>query len=426
MAADRRSTGGGAAEAEWVATCSADTGQAGAPLARPAEDPAAPSIARVRNEANADVPHRRRWSDALEESAGPGVERFFNVRPQRQQWKSMLGVLSAQTVDSARVIREALAYFDAPRAMRKILDETVDGLVRTSLRAQQISRLASGRVRPQKEHVSLDRLVMTLLEQRRPDWKERGIEVRPSLQQAEVLTDPSGVLMMLDALLDWAAMRRAPFELAVESARWPAPATIRLRLPPPESPAPIRARRLDDGLHLPLAMQVASWLDVRVLCQENGPAADLEISFPQTYRDDIGLSTLELLDVPADCALSGWVLVLAPDDELRSEAVHVLSGAGIVTRGVSSCAEAAAMFNEGAPSVLVAGSDVPQQEFAALSRRCLTEARKCALVEITRGKPTFPDSGFAEWQVPRVGLAMLEKELAATVLFELARVEAGF
>lgn len=403
-------------------------GAASAPAAAAtgsSDEPAPPVFARRRTDADGGVAHRRRWSDALDEAASSGADRFFGVRPKRQQWKSMVGVLSGQAMDTAKVVREALAYFAAPRALAKVVDQAMDNLVQTSLRAQQISRLASGRVWPQKEHVSLDRLVGALVEQRRAGWKARGIEVQVSVQQAEVLSDPSGAGMMVDALLDWAAMRASAFTLAVESSRWPAPACIRLRLAAPQDGAPLRRRRMDDGLHLPLAMQAAAWLDLQVLYQDQGAAAELQVSFPQTYQHDMGLATIELLETPEGQAPARWALVLAADDDLRAEAMHVLSRAGIETRGAATCAEAGRMFEDGSPSVLVFSSEVPDHEFAALAGHPLAEARRCALVEITHGEHAFPDAGFAAWQVPRVGLAVLAKELATTVLFEFARVEAG-
>lgn len=365
----------------------------------------------------------RRWDDGAGAGADAHAAPRVGSRLDRHHWKAMVGGLSQQAVETARVVRHALDFFGAPRPLRKVLEEAVGSLLEMSLRAQQISRLASGRVKPQRERVSLDALVRGVLDQRQDLSDQPAVQASIETVPVDVLTDASATTTMLEALLDWTALRGRPLSVAVEAPRWPAPASIRLRIGPAAGdgqPAGGRRRRMDDGLHRLLALQVAVWLELDVLWREDGAETEVHIGFPQTYRDHEGLSTLEVLNDHGATA-AGRVLVVAADEELLGCALDVLAAAGLAVRGASDCAAAGQLLLAEPPSVLVLAYDVARHDFARLWEQARATSARCSLVEITREEPSFAGSGFARCEIPRVGRPSLGKDLPVTVLFELAK-----
>ncbi len=403
------------------------------------ETPATPAVSTTTPAATAaSVPVTgRRWSDGAG-SLGP-------VDPNApwsmgQQWPNLVAALSEQAVESSNLLLRALNYLVGAGRLRrseaKALSDAMHQLRGTSLRAQQITRLAGGRIRQARERVDLSELVRHVLDERSSEIESAGAGVSSELQAVDVLLDPPVAISLVNAILDWAMSFSKQLHFMLVPAEWPGPAQLKVRVttPPPSSAqhpngsagwtVRPRGRRLNDGLHWMLLRQIAASSNLQVTRSREDGAALLKIDFPRTFLSTGGMSCLDLSEsVDGQPPLrETWVLVLARDPKLRGEALDALRKMGIEARAAAGAREAGAVMADGRPNVLVTAYDVPAEDIAAFRRDVLGGEEHCPLVEITRELPSFHLSGFDRFETPKVGREQLMAELPPTVLFELVKV----
>ncbi len=373
----------------------------------------------------------RRWAD--------GAVSFAPVDPNTpwtmsQQWPNLVAAMSEQAEESSNLVLRALNYLVGVGRLRrggaKALADAMHQLRATSLRAQQITRLAGGRIRQAHERLDLGEVVRHVLDERSPGLHAAGVEVATSLESVDVLLDAPVAFSLLNTLLDWGACLSRRLHLSVAATEWPGPARLSLRLgaPPAAPAAPTdgarrhRARRLNDGLHWMLLRQIAASANLEVTRSHEDGAAVLTIDFPKTFLSTDGVACLDLGSDAAASQRDTWVLVLGRDEALRTEAVEALRRMGIEATGVADGAQARDACTPSRPHVLVTAFDVPAEEVAALRREVLGGDARCPEVEITRDLPSFHLSGFDRFETPKVGREQVAAELPPTVLFELVKL----
>lgn len=379
----------------------------------------------------------RRWSDG----AGMHVPTDPNAPwSMAQQWPNLVASLSEQAVESSNLLLRALNYLVGAGRLRrseaKALSDAMHQLRGTSLRAQQITRLASGGIRQARERVDLAELVSHVMQDRAADLEAAGVGITTDLQPVDVLLDPPVAISLLNSIVDWAMSFSKQVHLSLAQAEWPRPAQLRVRVAtPPPAPAVHpggvgwtvrpRGRRLNDGLHWMLLRQIAASSSLELLRSREDGAALLTIAFPKTFLNTEGVACLELTEQgEAGTAQlrDTWVLVLARDERMRNDAVDALRKMGMVAMAAKDAEQAATLVRETRPNVLVTGYDVPAAEIAAFRQDVLGGEDRCPLVEITRDLPSFHLSGFDRFETPKVGRDQLMAELPPTVLFELVKV----
>lgn len=381
-------------------------------------------------------PMGRRWSD------GPGT--FVQTDPNApwsmaQQWPNLVAALSEQAVESSNLLLRALNYLVGAGRLRrseaKALSDAMHQLRSTSLRAQQITRLAGGRIRQARERVDLSELVRHVLEDRHAEIVAAGATVTSDLQAVDVLLDPPVAISLLNAILDWGLSFSKEMKMALLPSEWPGPAQLKVlvKTPPPSSgvhPNGVgwtvrpRGRRLNDGLHWMMLRQIAASSSLEVRRTREDGAALLTIDFPKTFLNTDGMACLELTDNDNQAAplRDTWVLVIVRDDKLRSEAVDALRKMGIEAVAAASIAEARQSIKDSRPNVLVTAWDVNHEDIVQFRSDALGGEERCPLVEITRELPSFHLSGFDRFETPKVGREQVTSELPPTVLFELVKI----
>lgn len=376
----------------------------------------------------------RRWSDG----AGSFVQHDPNAPwSMGQQWPNLVAALSEQAVESSNLMLRALNYLVGAGRLRrseaKALSDAMQQLRGTSLRAQQITRLASGRIRQARERVDLAELVGHVLEDRAEEFTGAGVLVDSDLQAVDVLLDPPVAISLMNSILDWALSFSKQLHLTLVPSEWPGPAQLRVRVttpPPAANPgtpgwtARARGRRLNDGLHWMLLRQIAASSNLQVARSREDGAALLTIDFPKTFFNTAGMACLELTDANGQAATprETWVLVIARDEKMRKEAVDSLCKMGIDAAAAPDTLQAKALVADSRPNVLVTAYDVPAEDVAAFRHDALGGEDRCPLVEITRDLPSFHLSGFDRFETPKVGREQLTAELPPTVLFELVKI----
>ncbi|GAB3666102.1 hypothetical protein [Ramlibacter alkalitolerans] len=357
----------------------------------------------------------------------------------QQQWPNLVAALSEQAVESSNLLLRALNYLVGAGRLRRsearVLSDAMHQLRGTSLRAQQITRLAGGRIRQSRERVDLAELVAHVLQERSTEIEAAGACVSSELQPVDVLLDPPVAIGLVNAVLDWGLGFSKQLHFMLGASAFRGPAQLRVRVDTPaaaQNPHPggvgwtvrPRGRRVNDGLHWMLLRQIAASSNLEVLRTREDGAALLTVDFPDTFLSTEGIACLELTDANGESAASlheSWVLVLAQDERLRGEAVDALRKMGIAARAAGDTLQARAVLADARPSVLVAAWDVPHDDVSAFRRDVLGGDHRCPLVEITREVPSFHLSGFDRFETPKVGRDQLTAELPPTVLFELVK-----
>jgi hypothetical protein len=379
----------------------------------------------------------RRWSDGAGNYASGDPNAPWSMS---QQWPNLVAALSEQAVESSNLLLRALNYLVGAGRLRrseaKALSDAMHQLRGTTLRAQQITRLAGGRIRQARERVDLADLVRHVMQERAPEIEAAGVTVSSELRPIDVLLDPPVAISLLNAILDWAMSFSKQLHIVLAPADFPGPAQLKVRV---TTPAPAhaahpggvgwtvrpRSRRLNDGLHWMLLRQIAASSSLQVTRSREDGAALLSIDFPKTFLSTEGMACLELTDSAGGSAAplrETWVLVIAKDDKVRGEAVDALRKMGIDALAASDTAHARTVIRDTRPNVLVTAYDVPAAEIAAFRQDVLGGEERCPLVEITRDLPSFHLSGFDRFETPKVGREQLTAELPPTVLFELVKV----
>ncbi|MCG2592760.1 hypothetical protein LZ009_08185 [Ramlibacter sp. XY19] len=377
----------------------------------------------------------RRWSD--------GAGSFAPVDPNApwsmtQQWPNLVAALSEQAVESSNLLLRALNYLVGAGRLRrseaKALSDAMHQLRATSLRAQQITRLASGRIRQARERVDLAELVRHVLDERKSEVEAASAAVRSELQPVDVLLDPPVAISLLNAILDWGLSFSKEMTITLVPSEWPGPAQLKVRVktPPPSSPhaggvgwtVRPRGRRLNDGLHWMMLRQIAASSSLEVTRSREDGAALLTIDFPKTFLSTEGMACLELTDDSNQAAplRDTWVLVISQDDRIRGEAVDALRKMGIDAVAAADTVAAKSVIADSRPNVLVTAYDIRPADIAAFRQEVLGGEDRCPLVEITRELPSFHLSGFDRFETPKVGREQLTAELPPTVLFELVKI----
>ena len=384
---------------------------------------------------------QRRWSDSLAAAPQSDPSTPWSMA---EHWPALVATLSEQAVESSHLVLRALDFLVGAgrlrRAEAKALSEALYRLRDTSLRAQQITRLSSGRIRQAKDRVALAEVVQSLLDERREEFTAARVDVRGVLSPVDVLLDPPVAVSLVNTIIDWTLTFSKEMVLTLDTPVWPAPARLLVRVttaprpapdqPPPGPPAGAwgtkgRGRRLDDGLCWILLRQMAASANVTVTRSGGDGMALLTVEFPQTFMSAEGVSSVDLFDdnsPAADALLNAWVLVIAQDPSLRSAAVEALRLAGVSAKAVGSAVDARSVIAEAMPNALVVAFDAQGEDFAALRAEFLGPDARCPVVEITKDSPSFHTCGFEGFEIAKVGRDDLRKELAPTVLFELAKI----
>lgn len=389
--------------------------------------------------AAADVPAAapqsgRRWSDGvgnISASADPNAPWSM-----AQHWPALVATMSEQAVESSNLVLRALEFLVGAGRLRrteaKALADAMYQLRDTSLRAQQITRLAGGRIRQAKDRVDLADVIRQLLDERAQEFETQNADVRATLAPTDVLLDPPAAVSLVNTIIDWGLSFSRQVSMSLEAPEAPGPARLVVRVATPQ-PAPggaagswavrPRGRRINDGLHWMLLRQMAASASIKVTRSSAPGAAVVTIEFPKTFLNAEGIATVELLDAEGSAAhlQDSWVLVVVRDPVLRRAAMDALRTVGVDAKSATDYTEARRCIISGKPQLMVVGFDSLGQHLHEFRADALGHDWKCPLVEITQDSPSFHVNGFEGYETAKVGRDDISRELAPAVLFELVK-----
>lgn len=314
------------------------------------------------------------------------------------------------------------------RAGLRALRDELECARRIGLGAQQIGRVASGRVRQRPQRLNLTAMLHDALAQRGRETALRGIELRQRLEPAEVVADASLCTALLQALLDWSFEHsRSHIEFGIDVTSWPQRARLACRfsyVPPDELPTrPAQPGRLDT-LTWQLLQRLAQALGLEVQRDDGGGATQLALEFPRTVGD--GLTLLDLGSHGDHAANSQpmvgrHVLVIASRRETRNAIRDTLRSTGLMVDYVASMDEAREFCNGGLPHAIVFEAALAGEKLRALRAQWQREVPSLAYIEIAEQGRDLEISDLGGQRTTHIGRDVLPDALGSTLMSELAR-----
>lgn len=354
-----------------------------------------------------------------------------------QRWHRLVTEIGAAT---ATQLTSALERIHAlitsgriDRAGLRALREEVDGARQAGMIGQQIARFASGRLRQSHERLQLDDTLKGVLAHRHRETQARGIVLKPSLKQAEVIVDASLLFSLLNTVLDWALSHaQSNIEFRIDIKSWPQHAQLVCRF----AHRPADQIGENDRPPEPAALESLSWRLLEQTAWTMGLPLDrrddalystLTLEFPRTATDEIeGVTTVELDEGFAPSTNSkplagSHVLVVASRRDLRVQVRDALRNMGLVIDFVSSVDEAAEFCRDGLPHAMIIESIQRGEKFANLRDEISSEVPDFVFIEIIEEGNTFEMSGFSGSNVARVGRDVIDSSLPSALMFELSK-----
>ncbi|CAA9385153.1 MAG: hypothetical protein AVDCRST_MAG51-80 [uncultured Ramlibacter sp.] len=365
-------------------------------------------------------PLGRRWSDSL----GPAEDRKAQWA-MSQQWPLVVTTLSDESADLLKVLdtylerpgaRDQASLEEVRLAMRRLQD--------TARRAQQITRLAGGRIRQEREEIDLGAIVESVLRERARDIHRAGATVRSELQVLPTGVDATVAFGVVDSLLDWLLSRGRELEVRIEAIAWPPTSRLVARAIGGTAgagrPARSDRRRRHDGLRLALLRQLVASAGLEMRMDE---AADVTvcIEFPMAFDVRDGLAKFEIAAEVITPSPLTWVLVVATDPQLLSNALDTLSTAGFEAKGACSPRQAWRLLEQGRPGGVVLSDDARGGAFDTLRAELLAPDGPRPLIEVTRLRPPRGMQAFRTPGIPSIAREDVARELAPTLLFQLTK-----
>ncbi len=319
------------------------------------------------------------------------------------------------------------------RADLRALREEIERARLAGMMAQQLTRLASGRVPLTPEPLDLTAMLREALLQRGREIESRGLTVRQRLKPAFVIGDATLTFTLLQTLLDWGFEHtRSAVEFELEQQNWPEQALLTCRfawrpidevpLRPESDTAPL------DSLSWRLLDQTTATLELELERADADGATELKIAFPRTIAAAAveGAAVLQLGDdtapaLPARSLEGSHVLVVAARREVRNQVRAALRTLGLMVDFVTSVDEAREFCKSGMPHAVVHEASLGGEAFERLRAELLGELPTLAFVQITEDGKGFEVRAAGGRDAVCVARAAIGDSLPTALMFELSR-----
>jgi hypothetical protein len=315
------------------------------------------------------------------------------------------------------------------RAGLAALRTEIEAARRAGMIAQQVCRLARARLRQAAERIDLSSQLRDAVAQRGREIHARGLEVRQQLRPAEVIADPSLLLSLLQALLDWSmGEARARVDLSVDVKPWPVHARLACRFAyvDPDRPETRRAAPADT-MAWRLVQQASLSMGLLLEREDRPGETRVTIEFPRTVNGQMdGVTSIELDEdyafAPNSKPLAGChVLVLASRREVRTLVRDAIRNMGLMVDFTTSVDEAREFCSAGLPHAIVYESAVGGHAFGQLRRELQGEVPTMAFIEIGEDGRDYESQTYDGHQITRVGRDAVMTALPSALIFELSR-----
>jgi hypothetical protein len=357
--------------------------------------------------------------------------------PDPRRWNALVAQIGAEIAEPLTSALERInALTNTGRidriGLRKLRDE-VDLARHIGIVSQQLTRLATGRVRQSHERLQLADMFHGVLAHRSREVQSRGMSLSPLLNPVEVLADASLLFSLLNTTIDWAlAHAQSHIQFGIDMLTWPEHGCLTCRF----AHRPADDLLEDTDTTVAPALNCLSWrlleqtawaMRLVVSRKDTSHHAALSIEFPHTAASslhrlaatdiDDGFSPSSNSQPLAGCQ----VLVVASRRDLRVQIRDALRQMNLILDFVNTVDEAVAFCQEGLPHAIVIESVQAGARFAAFRTELLSELPGFVFVEIV--EPGF-ELAMADAEgspAARVGRDVLATSLPAALIFELSK-----
>jgi CheY-like chemotaxis protein len=368
---------------------------------------------------------------------GPVISAIADAeRGDAKHWHELVSEIGAEIAGPLTAALERILSLTTTgcidRASLKALREEVEQARHAGMVGQQLSRLATGRLRQSHERLQLASTFKGVLAHRNRETLARGIVLKPVLKSADVIVDASLLFSLLNTTLDWAlANARSQIEFTIEVMAWPAHARLTCHFthrPPDEREAVMSELPAGlTGLTWRMLEQTAATMGLPVQRSDSGGSTTLTVEFPRTAHDEMeGVSTMEFDDGFAPSTNSkplagNHVLVVSSRREVRALVRDALKNMGLVVDFVNSVDEAHDFCRDGLPHAIVIEAIQNGERFGKFRDEIVAEVPEFAFIEIVEEGNTFEMSGFSGSKIARVGRDAIANSLPSALMFELSK-----
>ncbi|MDI1259322.1 hypothetical protein [Aquabacterium sp.] len=353
------------------------------------------------------------------------------------RWQELLAQAGRELAEPLTTALERVATLTTTgridRAGLRTLLEEVDRARQVGIWCQQISRLASGRVRLSHERIHLTNTVQSVLAHRARELQARGIHIVQSLHEVEVQVDPSMLHGLLNALVDWwlsCAQGLVDVRVNMGPSSDTASLICQFQHRSPDLPPD------QNGTHNP-ALDCMSWHLLTQTARTLGlvPQRQIEpsqarwtLEFPRTAN---GLAAGASTEAPeagfADSInskpLAGChVLVVVARRDVRGLVRESMKSMGLVIDFVNSVSDAIEFCNEGLPHGIVFESSLKTPRFMQMVGSIRQEVPEFVFIELLEEGHTFEISSISPTGMARVGQAAVATSLPSALVYELTRI----
>ncbi|MES2889190.1 MAG: hypothetical protein V4739_14435 [Pseudomonadota bacterium] len=356
---------------------------------------------------------------------------------QGRRWNDLVQAVGEEIGEPLTAALERIHTFTSTgqidRAEMRALRRDVETAREVGIKAQQIARLGSGRVRQAPEPVQLTEMLQGAVNHRSRDIHARGILIKPKLRPVEVVVDASLLFGLLNTVVDWSLRHaRSSIELWVDVKSWPRHAVLSCRYvhslsDEQDSRSQALAARVSlDSLTWRLIEETARVMGLPLQRHTEGQHTLLSVEFPHTSSETA--KSLRHLDLDQGFSPStqhqpvagNQVLVVGARRELRAEIKEAIKDMGLVIDLVSSVNQAVDFCTESLPHAVIFESALRGDKLRQLQAELLDEVPDMVFIEILEEGNRFETSGFDHASMAKVGRGALATALPSVLVYELS------
>ncbi|WP_048440972.1 hypothetical protein [Caenimonas sp. SL110] len=335
------------------------------------------------------------------------------------------------------VLQEVRSMRSISRGQVATLEACLESAHRIAMQSQQISRLASGRLRQSHERLPLDTIVNDVLNGMTLRFKLGGYEVTHRLRPVEVIVDPGLLLGLVQVAIDWSADQGQRLQVRLDVKNWPEHAELAIKSSQSValSQAASGEEKVRDDLNWQLLLQTAMAMGVTV---DRVVAVDhtmLSIEFPRTVRQIEGLMAI---DMESNSGISSGhsstfltearplaghrVLLVSADAGVIGELKAVCDSMGLTLDVCPTSAGAVRHCEADMPHLIVVEERLRDHQFEELRADIVRSDVNFPVVEITRAPNILEMSNWMGDSVSRISRDSLRAHLPSFLVMELAKI----
>jgi hypothetical protein len=353
------------------------------------------------------------------------------------RWQDLLGQVGRELAEPLTVALERVSTLTTTgridrHGLRALRDE-IERARQAGILCQQMSRLASGRIRQTHERVHLTNTVQSVLAQRAREMQTHGLVLSQSLLPIEVQTDASMLFALLNVMVDWwLECAHGTVELRIDTRNWPVRARLHCSFPTlaPDVPVPDEDVMLTRAstLRWNLLEQTARSMGLPCERQCKGHMLVLSVEFPGTVTGLMSEAQAEADSQGFEDSINSQplagshVLVVIGRKDLRQQVREALKGMGLVLDFCNSVKDAVAFCKSGLPHAIVFEGELRNPLLERLMAHVRTEVPDFVFVELVPEGRTFDITSLNHAGLARVGYEGIAHALPSALVYELSRV----